>query len=39
VGDWWRDDRCDFTEVSLALSRLQHLLRDSTPPGEGLIRH
>ena len=35
VGDWWRADQCDFTEVSLALSRLQHLLRDLNPPLEG----
>jgi CheY-like chemotaxis protein len=31
VGDWWRADRCDFTEVSLALSRLQRLMRQLTP--------
>jgi CheY-like chemotaxis protein len=35
VGDWWREDQCDFTDMSLALSRLQHLLRDlSAPLGE-----
>ena len=36
VGDWWRADRCDFTDVSLALSRVQNLLRDfsPTPPGD-----
>jgi CheY-like chemotaxis protein len=39
MGDWWRDDRYDFTEVSLALSRLQHLLRDSTPPHGGQVTH
>jgi CheY-like chemotaxis protein len=32
VGDWWREDQCDFTDVSLALSRLQHLLRDLNAP-------
>jgi CheY-like chemotaxis protein len=32
VGDWWREDQCDFTDVSLALSRLQHLLRDLNEP-------
>lgn len=31
VGDWWRSDRCDFTEVSIALSRLQRLMRELTP--------
>ena len=34
VGDWWREDQCDFTHVSLALSRLQHLLRDLNAPAE-----
>jgi CheY-like chemotaxis protein len=32
VGDWWREEQCDFTDVSLALSRLQHLLRDLNTP-------
>jgi CheY-like chemotaxis protein len=27
LGDWWRDDSCTFTEVSMALSRLQRLMR------------
>lgn len=31
LGDWWRTDRCDFTEVSLALSRLQRLMRNLAP--------
>jgi CheY-like chemotaxis protein len=31
LGDWWRADRCDFTEVSLALSRLQRLMRNLAP--------
>jgi len=31
VGDWWRSDRCDFTEFSLALSRLQRLMREFAP--------
>ena len=31
LGDWWRADRCDFTEVSVALSRLQRLTRDLAP--------
>lgn len=39
IGDWWRDEQCDFTDVSLALSRLQHLLRDLNPPVEGETRH
>lgn len=39
IGDWWRAEQCDFTDVSLALSRLQHLLRDLNPPIEGETRH
>ena len=39
VGDWWREDQCNFTDVSLALSRLQHLLRDLNAPLEGDTRH
>ena len=38
VGEWWRSDRCDFSEVSLALSRLQRLMRDFAPI-EGATRH
>jgi hypothetical protein len=38
IGDWWRADRCDFTEVSLALSRLQRLMRDFAP-FEGPTKH
>lgn len=34
VGDWWRADRCDFTEVLLALSGLQRLMRDLAPVGK-----
>jgi CheY-like chemotaxis protein len=39
VGDWWRADRCSFTDVSLALSRLQNLLRDLSPPLPGERKH
>lgn len=39
VGDWWREDQRNFTDVSLALSRLQHLLRDLNAPLEGDTRH
>jgi CheY-like chemotaxis protein len=38
IGDWWHADRCDFTEVSLALSRLQRLMRDFAP-FEGPTKH
>jgi len=38
VGDWWRSDRCDFTEFSLALSRLQRLMREFAPI-EGRTTH
>jgi len=31
AGEWWRADRCDFTELSLGLSRLQRLMRDMAP--------
>jgi len=39
VGDWWRDDRCGFTDVLLVLSRLQQLLRDFTPTEESRTTH
>lgn len=28
LGDYWRDDRCDFTEVALGLARLHQLVRE-----------
>ena len=31
ISDWWRADRCNFTDVSVALSRLQRLTRDLAP--------
>ena len=31
LGDLWKEDRCDFMDVTLGLSRLQQLLRDLTP--------
>ncbi|MEM7397685.1 MAG: response regulator [Pseudomonadota bacterium] len=31
VGEWWRAERHEFAEVSLALSRLQQLTRDLAP--------
>lgn len=39
VGDWWRADRCRFTDVLLVLSRLQQLLRDYAPAGDLETRH
>ncbi|SCZ43011.1 cobalamin B12-binding domain-containing protein [Afifella marina] len=29
--DFWNDDRCDFAEVTIGMSRLQHLLRELGP--------
>src|SRR5262245_24996889 len=39
IGEWWRDGRYEFTEISRALSRLQHLLRDFSPPLGCAPRH
>ncbi len=39
VGDWWRADRCRFTDVLLVLSRLQTLLRDYAPAADAQTRH
>jgi methanogenic corrinoid protein MtbC1 len=31
LGDLWRADQCDFTEVTVGLWRLQHVMRDLGP--------
>lgn len=31
LGKLWEDDLCDFTDVTLALSRMQQILRDLSP--------
>jgi methanogenic corrinoid protein MtbC1 len=31
LGSLWEDDRCDFTEVTIALGRLQRLLQELSP--------
>jgi methanogenic corrinoid protein MtbC1 len=31
LGEFWSDDRCDFTEVTVALGRLQQALRELSP--------
>ena len=31
LGDLWLDDLCDFTEVTVGLGRLQHLLQELSP--------
>ncbi len=38
LGDLWLRDRCSFTDVSLGLVRLQHLMRDITGPAGGSNR-
>ncbi len=35
LGEMWESDVADFLEVTVALSRLQHMLRDLTPRGQG----
>lgn len=35
LGEMWETDVADFLEVTVALSRLQHMLRDLTPRGQG----
>jgi MerR family transcriptional regulator, light-induced transcriptional regulator len=34
LGDLWREDLCDFTDVTVGLSRLQHLLHEFSPAFE-----
>lgn len=34
LGDLWTDDRCNFTEVTIGLWRLQQVMRELSPPGE-----
>ena len=31
LGEYWKEDVCDFTEVTVALSRLQQILREINP--------
>jgi methanogenic corrinoid protein MtbC1 len=35
LGQLWEEDLCDFTDVTIALSRMQQLLRDLGPAFEG----
>ena len=45
LGEMWTDDRCDFVDVTVALGRLQRILRDAshlfvgrdTQPGSGRV--
>jgi methylmalonyl-CoA mutase cobalamin-binding domain/chain len=32
LGDWWCEDRCDFTQVTTGLWRLHQVLRHLSPP-------
>lgn len=34
LGELWADDRCSFSEVTIALWRLQQVMRELAPPGE-----
>lgn len=36
LGQWWESDECDFTEVTLAIGRLQRLLRAFAPTPVGV---
>ncbi len=38
LGDLWMDDRCDFTEVTVGLGRLQHLLQELSPAFGGEVQ-
>ena len=31
LGEWWEEDLCDFTEVTVGLWRLQQVMRDLSP--------
>ena len=31
LGEWWVDDEVDFTEVTVAVGRLQHIMRELSP--------
>jgi methanogenic corrinoid protein MtbC1 len=39
LGDMWVDDRVDFTEVTVAVGRLQHIMRELSPAFGAEVEH
>lgn len=39
LGEWWVDDRVDFTEVTVAVGRLQHIMRELSPAFGAEVEH
>jgi MerR family transcriptional regulator, light-induced transcriptional regulator len=39
LGEMWEDDRCDFSTVTIALGRLQRLLRELSPAFGSEVEH
>ena len=38
LGDWWCEDRCDCFEITLALARLQNLVRSLEVKSDSVVR-
>ena len=38
LGDWWCEDRCDCFEITLALARLQNLVRSLEVKSDSIVR-
>lgn len=39
LGQWWTEDRCDFTDVTIGLGRLQRIMRELSPSFGRLADH
>lgn len=39
LGQWWTEDRCDFTAVTIGLGRLQRIMRELSPSFGPLVDH
>lgn len=39
LGDLWDNDRCDFTDVTVAVGRMQQVLRDLSPAFGSLVEY
>ena len=37
LGQWWTEDRCDFTAVTIGLGRLQRIMRELSPSFDPLV--
>jgi len=39
LGEWWEDDRCDFTQVTMGLMRLHQIVHSVSPSFENELDH